>query len=356
MNSSNDSQSPEASELLGFAQEIEVDYSRSPSRPLFSAEDLERFVTELKEIFRHDASAVAQKALETWRAHAAAAGIGELFWFQRIALGNDGVTTTSDHTLYSGDNPGPLNTLWGRLTPMEGATLRPLPKWAYLQRILPPMRGKTVLEIGTACGFWPLKFAQLGASFCSGIEVVPELVAQARSVAKTNPNEDKVHFVLGDAYLDPSVPQHDIVFMSEVLIHSIFPDFSLLRSLNLAKEWLVIDDFFSRSDSAPAMLRLMRDFRTGKISWTGFSMTEKLLFQFLYAYGVEPSRVARYHDPMGEHAVFVIDTRGVAEFRRKVIGHESLFSSLRASMLHRSYDESLRNGPKALRAPKLIES
>jgi len=239
---------------------------------------------------------------------------------------------------------------------MEGAVLRPLPKWAYLRRVLPLVKGKTVLEIGSACGFWPLKFSQLGARFCSGIEVVPDLITQARNAARLNGRDQDVHFVLGDAYLDPSVPQHDVVFMSEVLIHSIFPAFSLLRALNLAKAWLVVDDFFMRNESSPAELRLMRDARTGKITWTGFAMTEKLFLQFLYAYGVEPSRVRRYHDPMGEHTVFVIDTLGVGEFRKRIIGHESLFSSLQASMTRRCFEDSLRGSPAAMRAAELRDS
>lgn len=347
---------PRTDELLGFARELAVDYTASPSRTLFSERDLEGFAVELKDIARRDNARETQVALQRWRVDPAAATIGDLFWFQRVALSNHGITTTSDHSLYGGDNPGPLNTLWGRLTPMEGAVLRPLPKWAYLQRVLPLVRDKTVLEIGSACGFWPLKFCQLGARFCSGIEVVPDLITQARNAARLNGKEQDVHFVLGDAYLDPSVPQHDVVFMSEVLIHSIFPAFSLLRALNLAKEWLVVDDFFMRNESSPAELRLMRDARTGKITWTGFAMTEKLFFQFLYVYGVEPSRVRRYHDPMGEHTVFVIDTRGLADFRRRVIGHESLFSSLQASMTQRHFEESLRGSPTATRAPRLHES
>jgi hypothetical protein len=97
----------------------------------------------------------------------------------------------------------------------------------------------------------------------------------------------------------------------------------------------------------------MRDYRTGKISWTGFSMTEALLLQFLYMYGIDPSKVTRYHDPMGEHSVSVIDTRKIQEFRRSTIGHDSLASSVKASMLHRSYEDSLRSSTAAQLAPNL---
>jgi len=348
---SNDSEGK--TELLGFAQELEVVQSLSPILPLFSDSELDGYVKGLKETFAQDKSSTTQQALKRWRAKPAPGFSGSDMWFQRIALEPYGITTTSDHELYFGENPGPLNTLWGKLTSIEGSVLRPLPKWSYLQKILPTFSGKTVLEIGSACGFWPQKFASLGARFCSGIEVVGSLVEMANCAASVNGRNKNVHFVLGDAYLDPSVPPHDIVFMSEVLIHSIFPDFSLLRALNLAKECLVIDDFFRRDAAVPAALHLMRDYRTGKISWTGFTMTESLLLQFLYMYGIDPSKVTRYHDPMGEHSVIVIDTRKIQEFRSATIGHDSLVSSVRASMLYRNYEDSLRNSTAEQLAPKL---
>jgi 2-polyprenyl-3-methyl-5-hydroxy-6-metoxy-1,4-benzoquinol methylase len=342
------------SELLGFAAELEVVQSLSPIRPLFSSSELDGYVKSLKVTFEQDQQKATQQALHRWRDNPVPGISVSSMWFQRISLEGHGITTTSDHSTYNGENPGPLNTLWGRLKAIEGTVLRPLPKWCYLQKLLPPLLGKTVLEIGSACGFGPLKLASLGARFASGIEVVPLLVEQARSAASVNGNKGNVHFVLGDAYLDPSVPPHDIVLMSEVLIHSIFPDFSLLRALNLAKEFLIIDDFFRRDQAVPASLHLMRDYRTGKITWTGFTMTEALLLQFLHMYGIEPSKVMRYHDPMGEHSVIVVDTRHIQAFRSSMIGHDSLTSSVKASMLRRSYEESLRDSAAAHLAPKPI--
>jgi len=152
MNTAESTSSSESADLLGFAQELAVDYARSASFPLFSTEELARYAAELKEIFQHDQNAAGQAALRAWRARPEASSIGNLFWFQRIPLSDSGTTTTSDHSHYGGENPGPLNTLWGHLSPIEGTVLRPLPKWAYLKRVLPPLRGKTVLEIGTAFG------------------------------------------------------------------------------------------------------------------------------------------------------------------------------------------------------------
>jgi SAM-dependent methyltransferase len=327
--------------VLGFAKELEVDFSNSPVRTLFTMPELDGYRLKLRSIFEDDRKESARIALaEMQRKNIKGFG-DDCIWFQRIPVHGFNTTTTSNHSLYSGENPGPLNSLWGKLSPMEATILRPLPKWMYLEKVLPTVRNKTVLEIGSACGFWPLKFAEMGARFACGIEVDTGLAGQAKAIAKLNQANGRVHFVLGDAYFDPSIPVFDIVFMSEVLIHSITPEFSLLRALNLANEFLIIDDFFARDPATPARLHLMRDTKTGKITWTGYTWTEALFFQFLYMYGVEPERVLRYHDPLGEHTLMVIDTSGMRKFRSEMIGHSSLQSSVAALVGDRSYARSL---------------
>jgi hypothetical protein len=134
-------------------------------------------------------------------------------------------------------------------------------------------------------------------------------------------------------FLDSTIERHDIVFMSEVHGHSIISFFSLLRCINLAKEYVVIDDFFDRDDQRPTSLHIFRDdtWGKGKILWTGLGLTEKLLFEFLYIFGVEPERVTRYFGHHN-HAVLLIDTRGVKEFRDRWIGHPSLKSFLELNL------------------------
>ncbi len=330
------------------SREILVDFSGSLIRPLFARDDLKVFREELVALLARDQTAECQARL-TSPAGEQARKSG--LWFQRVPLYDCEITTNSDHSLYKGGNPGPLNTLWGTLSAKEGTLLRPCPKWTYLRKVLPPVADKTVLEIGSACGFFPTKFAAMGAAFSSGIEIIPQLVAQARWAAQVNHLEDRTLFVHTDAYLDPSVPPHDIVFMSEVLFHSVFPDFSLLRALNLAKSYLVIDDFVSRNPEQPACLHLMTDPKNGKISWTGFTMTESVFFQLLYMYGVEPERVTRHYDPMGEHTVFVIDTSDIPNHRQRIVGHPSLVSSLEASMTENKYAQAIATAAQVRAEP-----
>ena len=59
---------------------------------------------------------------------------------------------------------------------------------------------------------------------------------------------DKVTFICEDFSRSIKLNSHDVLFMSEVFTHSPCPMNTLYAAAILAKETLIIDDFFERAD------------------------------------------------------------------------------------------------------------
>src|ERR1019366_6282182 len=66
---------------------------------------------------------------------------------------------------------GGLNTLHGRLDSRQACILRPYPKWVYIKQRVGDLHGKTVLDVGSSNGFFSFRFAEMGASKVTGIEI-----------------------------------------------------------------------------------------------------------------------------------------------------------------------------------------
>jgi 2-polyprenyl-3-methyl-5-hydroxy-6-metoxy-1,4-benzoquinol methylase len=205
---------------------------------LFRPGDLDRHETILRGELKLDHDRAARGALNT----AEARQLLSLPWWQRIFDERTGITTLSDHTRLD-DVAGPPHTLYGRFSEREASLLRPWAKWLYLEKLLPDMRGKNVLEIGSSCGFWSFKFAELGAARVTGVEAIADHADNARIMAERKGISDRVSFITGDAFYD-RIDRHDIVFHSEVLVHSLVPHHSFLRTLGLAKELVIADEYF----------------------------------------------------------------------------------------------------------------
>jgi SAM-dependent methyltransferase len=300
-------------------------FPESPVRPLYEKGQLESDVAELRRMLAQDASADVQAQLRGDLGGAIAA-FGDA-WFQRIDFPGHSLTTTSDHRWAHVDEGG-LNTLGGRLTGEEASILRPWPKWTYLRRILPDLRGKTALEIGSANGFFCFRFAERGAQAVTGVEANARLHDSAVWAAEARGCRN-VRFIHGDALLDLTLPGHDVVFLSEAWNHFLSPAFGLLRILALARETVVLDTGIH--DSPGQSLQLKTEWRLdGKgVAYHTYVMSEGLLLDLLRLMGVEPARVQRYRTPRDRyHAVYVIDTRDLAESRSRIDYPEYLRTAL----------------------------
>jgi len=243
-------------------------------------------------------------------------------WYQRILDTNLQVTTRSDHNRVADIHPGVIHTLYGRFTSKEGAALRPLPKLLYTEKLLPDLRGKSVLEIGSSCGFWSLKFAELGAARVTGVEAIATHVESAREMAERNGVADRVSFINGDAFYDKIEP-HDIVFYSEVLGHSLVPHHAFLRTLGLAKELVIADEFFGWDDKTDGQFFMSGD-PEKELFWTGYAVSENAALTLCYLAGVDLSKVTRYRNQFdGNSTLMIIPMDGAAEGRRRRLRHPS---------------------------------
>lgn len=287
----------------------------SPVRPLYEGDELERSIAELKSMLAADSSPETRAELNSDLAREIQQFRGD--WFQRIDFPGHALTSTSDHRWAYLDEGG-LNTLGGRLSSDEASILRPWPKWTYLRRILPDLRDKSVLEIGSANGFFTFRFAELGARAVTGVEVIRRQYESAQWAAKVRGCQT-VRFLHGDALLDLTLPRHDIVFLSEVWNHFLSPAFGLLRILALARETVVLDTAIH--DVRDHQIQLSTAWRRepkGVIYHT-YLMSEGLLLDLLGLMGVDLARIQRYKTPRDPyHALYVIDTRGLEEARRRI--------------------------------------
>lgn len=130
-----------------------------------------------------------------------------------------------------------------------------------------------------------------------------------------------------DGYYDSRIEPHDIVFLSEVLIHSLVPFHSIITLVNLAKEYLIIDERFPRQSVAPDF-SIRKSNQSGKIMFTNFLIRELVFLKYLYILGIDPGCATRYHDPGGERTLWVINTCGATVKRSARIHHPSMQSML----------------------------
>jgi SAM-dependent methyltransferase len=185
-----------------------------------------------------------------------------------------------------------------------------------------------VLEIGSANGFFCFRFADLGAHTATGVEANRRMHDSAVWAAKARECEN-VRFIQGDALLDLTLPRHDVVFLSEVWNHFLSPFFGLLRILSLARECVVLDTGIH--DEPGHHLQLTTGWRKegSGLIYHSYLLSEDLLLDLLALMGVEASRINRYKTPPDQyHAVYVIDTRGLEDSRRRIDYPEYLRAAL----------------------------
>jgi 2-polyprenyl-3-methyl-5-hydroxy-6-metoxy-1,4-benzoquinol methylase len=303
----------EREEFVSYVHDLGMqDTTKSRVLPLYSDEQIEAAVAQLKSMLEADAQPETQAALKSRIAQKIRDFAGH--WFQRIDYPEHRLTSTSDHSLAYVDEGG-INTLGKRLASEEASILRPWPKWFYIKPLVPDVTGKSVLEPGSSNGFFSFRFAELGARKVTGVEINRSQFESA--VWSTSMLGHKnVAFINTDVLLDLTIPQHDIVFLSEVLNHFPVPFFGLIRTVNLAREMVILDTGAIDSDEHGIKLYSGFDKKTGRLIYSSFLLTDQLILDFLSLIGVEPSRVTRYKAPYDEyHILYKIDTRGLRATR-----------------------------------------
>jgi len=294
--------------------------------PMFTDKQLESTVNDLRGMLEEDESVRTQEALKGEVAKKIQFFSGN--WFQRIDYPNYHITSTSNHK-WAWIDEGGLNTLGKRLSSREASILRPWPKWLLIKSFLPDVAGKSVVEIGSSNGFFCFRFSELGAVQVTGIEIIKRQYESAVWSAKVL-GRDNVSFLHTDFLLDMTIPPHDVVFLSEVHNHMLFPFYGLFKAINLAKETVVFDT--CAIDTKDHHLRLDSGWQSNQLIYHSFMLSDGLIMDFLDLIGIPPSRVKHYKTPVDHrHVLYVIDTtdlqRRRAEFSypvylRKVIGLE----------------------------------
>jgi SAM-dependent methyltransferase len=289
-------------------------FAESRVLPLYTEDRVPGMLAELRAMLERDLSPQTREALRGELARGIESFWG--YWFQRIDFPAHHISTTSDPKWIRLDEGG-LNTLGGRLTSLEASRLRPWPKWLYIQPLLPDLRGKTVLELGSANGFFSFRFADAGAASVTGVEIVQRMYESALWSAGVLGHQ-RVRFLNTDFLLDLTLSAHDVVFLSEVHNHFLMPFYGLCRLVNLARETLILDT--GARDTATHSLELASGWQRDpqRLLFHTFCFSDGLLLDFLYLIGVPPARITRYKAPAGNHILYVIDTRGVSERRREL--------------------------------------
>jgi SAM-dependent methyltransferase len=285
---------------------------QSPIQPLYTEAQIHAAIRELRAMLARDESPETKAALQTPFATKVRSFAP---WYQRIDFPKHGLASTSDpNTAYMDE--GSYNRLRQRLTSPEACLLRPWPKWYYLKPLLPALQGKSVLEIGSANGFFSFRFAELGARQVTGIEILKLQAESARFAAEVLDLKN-VSFLHTDFLLDLSIPPADVVFLSEVHNHFLFPFLGLLRLVNLARETLIFDTVAETTEEHGLTLNSGWFTGTDRMIYHSFHLSDGLILNYLNLAGLAPSRITRYKAPDDPaHVVFVIDTRGLAEARQ----------------------------------------
>lgn len=295
-----------------YAQGRDLVLDHPISHPLFSEESLEGMLAELRGRLARDKSDFNPEALSSPVADGIRSFLGE--WFQRIDFPEYQISTTSERSWAMFDEGG-VNTLGRNLTSEEACLLRPWPKWLYVRQLFPAVRGKSVMEVGSANGFFPFRFAELGASKVTGVDVQVrkhESAVWANSILGWR----NVEFINTDFLVDFTIPAHDIVFVSEVINHTLCPMWAITRLIALAKETLIIDTGVFESSQHAMELSTGWSRADGTAQMLSYQISDGLLVSFLKVLGVRADEIVKYVETGAGHILYLIDTRGVQERRR----------------------------------------
>jgi 2-polyprenyl-3-methyl-5-hydroxy-6-metoxy-1,4-benzoquinol methylase len=290
-----------------YAQGRDLVIEEPETHPLFAGETLDAMLAELRTRLRQDREQFNPVLLQGPVADGIRAFTGE--WFQRIDFPEFGISTTSDRAWAMFDEGG-VNTLGRHLTSEEACLLRPWPKWLYLRQLLPDLRGKSAMEVGSANGFFPFRFAEQGATRVTGVDV-QKRKHESAVWANRILGWKNVEFVNTDFLVDFTIPAHDVVFVSELINHTLCPMWAVTRLLSLARETLIIDSGVFESQLHAMELSTGWNRGSGAAQMLSYQISDGLLVSFLKVLGVRTAEIVKYVESGAGHILYLIDTRGV---------------------------------------------
>ena len=228
-------------------------------------------------------------------------------WYQRIEFPEYGITTTDKPEWVFNDCA--CDQLFPEVDEKKAAQLRPFPKWERLRPLIPELKKKSVLEIGASCGFFIFEICRLGAKYGTGLELDERNVERARFCAKVLRIEN-AHFIAGD--IGDYVSAHDIVLISSVHEHFIFPFYYLTRALCLAGQMLLLDTHHYINDDSENVNRLDLSYsNNGKPGSHAFHFSKKMYADYLSMIGITPTDIQEkiyYDDGTVRRVLMCIDT------------------------------------------------
>lgn len=229
-------------------------------------------------------------------------------WFQKIVFPDHGVSTTDRPEWALRDSAH--DNLFPGVDPAEAALLRPYPKWERIKPLLPDVKGKTLLEVGTSCGFFIFEFCRLGVKHATGIELDTRNVERAQFCA-TVLNLKNAEFVAED--LGNYNQAHDIVLLTSVHEHFLFPYYYLARVLCLATETLLLDTHHYIKDDPESITRLDLSYSNeGKAGSHGFHFSRRMFMDFFGMIGISPADIQEkvyYEDTVVRRLLICVDTK-----------------------------------------------
>ncbi len=236
-------------------------------------------------------------------------------WYHKIIFPEYGVSTTDKPEWALNDSA--CDNLFPGIDPKEAALLRPIPKWERLSTLIPEVKGKSVLEIGTSCGFFVFEFSRRGAKDVTGLELDERNVERAKFCAQVLKMKN-THFVVGD--LGDYTLSHDIVFLSSVHEHFLFPFYYLARSLCLSKEILVLDTHHYIKDDSESINRLDLSYSDqGKPGSHAFHFSKKIYADYLGMLNITSNDIQEktyYVDGAVRRLLMCIDTKRFQKERK----------------------------------------
>ena len=259
-------------------------------------------------------------------------------WYQCIYLPKYDLYTTDNNNAF---NDNAYDNCIDNITLEEATIKRPIPKWNKIKNIITPeiIKGKTILEVGSNCGFFSFEFAKYGASHITGIDVADHHLKCANWCNKELGFEDIIQFLkcdfmlfdknnfsqpkgllsIDDVYLNLPKNQYDIVFSSTVLDHTFFPLLFIYKCLKIAKEIVFLDipiinnSFNIDKNKFIITLGMSNDFE--KYPHHAYNFSKECMIKIIERFGIPKEDIDTY--PYGNNCLFIIKTKNM---KKELVG------------------------------------
>ena len=236
-------------------------------------------------------------------------------WFQRVEFPEHGVSTTDREDWVLRD-PAYDNQFPG-MDPAQACVLRPQPKYDRFKSLLPDVTGKSVLEVGTSCGFFALEFARRGAKRVTGLDIDLSNVERAQFCAHALDLRTARFLYLDLAECNEA---HDVVFGASLHEHFLFPFYYLARLFCLAKETLILETHHMIAGDEQSVAQLGVYFPPGGgFGMHAFHFSRKMFSDYMRLLDVpleDMKEQVFYEDGNVRRLLMIVDTRRFQERRK----------------------------------------